>query len=130
MFKNILSRPKPLKSNYEFKMIQPFEKRQQESQRVLEKYPDFIPIILEKTEHGNLPDLNKKKYLIPKDFTIKDFMITIRKKMQINEQQSIFLFVDNRVLPSLTKRLDEIYNSYKDKDGFLYITYSPENTFG
>ena len=28
------------------------------------------------------------------------------------------------------KEIGEVYEDYKNKDGFLYVIYSPENVFG
>jgi len=40
-----------------------------------------------------------------------------------------FLFVED-VLPPSSALMSQIYEKHKDSDGFLYITYSGENTFG
>jgi GABA(A) receptor-associated protein len=34
------------------------------------------------------------------------------------------------LLPPQSQTISEIYATYKNEDGFLYITYSGENTFG
>eukprot|EP00163_Fabomonas_tropica_P010226 TRINITY_DN2030_c0_g2_i2.p3 TRINITY_DN2030_c0_g2~~TRINITY_DN2030_c0_g2_i2.p3 ORF type:complete len:100 (+),score=21.81 TRINITY_DN2030_c0_g2_i2:653-952(+) len=39
------------------------EKRQAESQRIRSKYPDRIPVICEKAEKSDIPDIDKKKYV-------------------------------------------------------------------
>lgn len=44
-------------------------------------------------------------------------------------KQAIFIFVDE-VLPPTAALMSSIYEEHKDEDGFLYITYSGENTFG
>jgi len=49
--------------------------------------------------------------------------------MQLSPEKAIFLFVNN-VLPPTAELMSRIYKDYKDEDGFLYITYSGENTFG
>ncbi len=36
----------------------------------------------------------------------------------------------NNIIPPNNNFIGEIYNDLKDEDGFLYITYSSENTFG
>jgi len=54
----------------------------------------------------------------------------IRKHMpNLNEEKAIFLFI-NEVLPPSSALMSQIYEKHKDEDGFLYITYSGENTFG
>ena len=49
--------------------------------------------------------------------------------MKLPPEKAIFLFVGG-VIPATTAIISHIYESKKDKDGFLYIEYSGENTFG
>jgi hypothetical protein len=44
-----------------FKLEHPLEKRQSEANRIREKYPDRIPVIVEKAERSDIPDIDKKK---------------------------------------------------------------------
>ena len=44
-------------------------------------------------------------------------------------EQTIYLFVGN-MAPKTGALLSEIYESHKSEDGFLYMTYSAENTLG
>ncbi len=108
-----------------------FEQRKEESNRVLQKYQDRIPIICEKNKQASkdCPDIDKKKYLVPRDLTMGQFLYVVRKRMNIPAEKAIFLFVGNTVAPS-TSLISNVYNSHVDKDGFLYITYSYENVFG
>jgi GABA(A) receptor-associated protein len=108
-----------------------FEERKEESNRVLQKYADRIPIICEKNKQASkdCPDIDKKKYLVPKDLTIGQFLYVVRKRMNIPAEKAIFLFVGNTMAPS-TYIINNVYNYNADKDGFLYITYSFENVFG
>ena len=50
-------------------------------------------------------------------------------KNVISADQTIYLFVNN-TSPKTGALMSEIYDSYKSDDGFLYITYSAENTLG
>ena len=45
-----------------FKESKSFEDRKKESEYMKEKYPDRIPIIVERSrKHGNISDIDKKK---------------------------------------------------------------------
>ena len=113
-----------------FKKIHTFEKRLEESTKIVAKYPNRIPIIVEKsTNSTNIPNIDKKKFLVPNDLTIGQFMYVIRKRIHLNQEQAIYLFIDN-TLPTISSIMSQIYNEHKDKDGFLYFNYSGENTFG
>ncbi|XP_022878606.1 autophagy-related protein 8f [Olea europaea var. sylvestris] len=112
-----------------FKQEHVLEKRRAEAARIREKYPDRIPVIVEKAERSDIPNIDKKKYLVPADLTVGQFVYVIRKRIKLSAEKAIFIFVDN-VLPPTGAIMSAIYDEKKDEDGFLYVTYSGENTFG
>merc|ERR1711990_371625 len=112
-----------------FKSEHPLEKRQAEALRIREKYPDRIPVIVEKAGRSDIPDIDKKKYLVPGDLTAGQFVYVIRKRIKLSPEKAIFIFVNN-ILPPTAALMSSIYEEHKDEDGFLYIVYSGENTFG
>tara|TARA_B110001454_G_C12721664_1_gene434971 strand:- start:4382 stop:4831 length:450 start_codon:yes stop_codon:yes gene_type:complete len=105
------------------------KKRKSESLRIKNKYPTRIPIICEKNIHSDVPDLDKNKYLVPPDLTVGQFLYVIRKRIKLTPEKSIFLFVDNSI-PASSQIISQLYKDHKNEDGFLYIIYSGENTFG
>ncbi|KAE9593073.1 hypothetical protein Lal_00028749 [Lupinus albus] len=112
-----------------FKMEQPLERRQAEAARIREKYPDRIPVIVERAEKTDVPEIDKKKYLVPADLTVGQFVYVVRKRIKLSPEKAIFIFVKN-ILPPTAAMMSAIYEENKDEDGFLYMTYSGENTFG
>ena len=105
------------------------EERQTESERILEKYEKRVPIIVSKALNSKLNDIDKKKFIVPNDLTVGQFIYVIRKRINLKPCEALFLFVNN-VLPPTSSRLGTVYHNNKSKDGFLYITYEGENTFG
>jgi GABA(A) receptor-associated protein len=105
------------------------EQRKYESSRIRQKYPDRIPVIVEKSPKSDVPDLDKKKYLVPSDLTVGQFVYVIRKRVKLSAEKAIFIFVNN-ALPPTASLMSTIYEENKDEDGFLYVQYSGENTFG
>ncbi|KAF9425532.1 ubiquitin-like protein atg8 [Podila epigama] len=112
-----------------FQQDHPFEKRKAEAERIRQKYPDRIPVICEKVEKSDIETIDKKKYLVPADLTVGQFVYVIRKRIKLPSEKAIFIFV-NEVLPPTAALMSSIYEEHQDPDGFLYITYSGENTFG
>ncbi|KAL5163630.1 Autophagy-related protein 8C [Glycine soja] len=154
-----------------FKLEHPLERRQAESARIRDKYPDRIPVIVEKAERSDIADIDKKKlvilsystytivfnysfavsragspgheeecwkatlivvtprYLVPADLTVGQFVYVVRKRIKVSAEKAIFVFVNN-TLPPTAALMSSIYEENKDDDGFLYMTYSGENTFG
>ena len=113
-----------------FKSKNSLEDRKKESNRVLTNYPNKIPIICEKSKQSEkIPDIDKHKYLIPIDLTVGQFMFVIRKRMKLAPEMAIYIFIKG-VVPPTSALISSLYNEYKDEDGFLYLEYSGENTFG
>lgn len=94
------------------------------AEAILLKYPDRIPIIIE-----GKPDVDRHKYLVPDHLTVGEFLHIIRKRIKLGSHQALFAFVDG-VLPPSSMQLRAVYNEYRSPDGFLYLKYSLENTFG
>jgi len=108
-----------------------FEDRLTEAKRVLSKYPDRVPIICERslTASQQCPIIDKRKYLVPRHYTMGEFLFVIRKRLKLPPEKAIFLFV-NDTIPSTCSLIGNVYQRYKDPDGYLYMCYSQENTFG
>lgn len=115
--------------DYEFKKKNDYNKRLAESTNIKNKYPDRIPIIVEKYKDCKLPVIDKCKYLVPKDMNLGQFVYIIRKRIKLESSQALFVTV-NSVLESSNTMISELYETQKDEDGFLYIVYTSENTFG
>jgi len=112
-----------------FKSKYNFKDRKAESTKVMKRHPDRIPIICEKTEKSNIPDIDKHKYLVPADLTVGQFIYVIRKRLELPSEKAIFLFIDG-IIPSSSALIKNVYDNYKNEDGFLYVYYSGENVFG
>tara|TARA_B100001123_G_C14887319_1_gene858441 strand:- start:142 stop:495 length:354 start_codon:yes stop_codon:yes gene_type:complete len=107
-----------------------FDQRIKESTNILTKYPDRVPIIVQKDHKcKNLNQIDKMKYLVPKDMTICQFTYIIRKRIHLNPSETLFITINNKMITSRTT-ISELYEMEKDNDGFIYIIYSSENTFG
>ena len=112
-----------------YKKDNDIEFRKEESKKIRTKYPDRIPIIVEKVHNSDITEIDKKKYLVPADLTMGQFQYVIRKRIKLDQTQALFIFINN-TLPTTSTLISQIYEDKKDEDGFLYITYSSENTFG
>ena len=114
---------------YDFKKKHTLEQRTTESNKIKLKYPERVPIIVEQAKSSHTNNIDKNKFLAPIDLTIGQFLTIVRKRIKLNESETIFLFVNN-TLPCYSHSLGSLYNTHKDADGFLYIQYTEESTFG
>lgn len=112
-----------------FRLILFPEKRKSEAERIRAKYPDRVPVICEKADRSDIPDIDKKKYLVPADLTVGQFHYVIRKRIKLAPEKALFLFSGNSIPPNAAL-MSTVYEEQKDEDGFLYIQYSGESTFG
>ncbi|XP_067932433.1 gamma-aminobutyric acid receptor-associated protein-like 2 [Watersipora subatra] len=114
---------------FKFKQENTLEDRMKESAKIKSKYPDRIPVVVEKVPNSQIQDIDKRKFLVPNDISVAQFMWIIRRRIQLPAEKAIFLFL-GKVLPQSSTSMSQIYQEHKDEDGFLYIAYSGENTFG
>ncbi|KAH0936488.1 hypothetical protein HID58_013605, partial [Brassica napus] len=97
-----------------FKSEHPLERRQIEASRTRDKYPDrmkcMLQVIVEKAERSLMFPISTRKiqYLVPDDLTVGQFV----------NNECLYMY------------LCSCNDENKDEDGFLYMTYSGENTFG
>lgn len=106
-----------------------FSQRKEESENILEKYPDRVPVVIEQGAEWSNIALDKHKYLIPNDVTVYHLQYILRKRIKMSDRESIFLFCGTKLLRS-DALIQTVYNLNKDPDGFLYLTYSQESVFG
>ncbi|KAL1417654.1 hypothetical protein MTO96_026701 [Rhipicephalus appendiculatus] len=83
-----------------YKEEHPFEKRRSEGDKIRRKYPDRVPVIVEKAPKARIGDLDKKKYLVPSDLTVGH------------------------------ATMGSLYQEHHEEDFFLYIAYSDEDVYG
>ena len=114
-----------------YKKSKTLEMRVKEATIMKEKYPKNVPVIVEKGRRDNiLPDIDKSKFLVPGDLEYGKFIGVIRRRLKISSTVAIFTFVGNNVLAMASESMNSIYDKHKDEDGFLYVVYCGENTFG
>lgn len=140
-----------------FKQQYTLEQRLHKINRIFERYPDRVPIVIEKINEGRLKSVSsaslgqstsrspplaaaalqspatsieKKIFLVKCEVTICQFSLILRKKIELTPEKGLFLFIGG-IVPSNSSILGDLYHQYKNlEDNFLYITYSRENTFG
>jgi GABA(A) receptor-associated protein len=110
------------------------DERKIKSQKLKELYPNRIPVIVEMSPNSTnylsfIAEKHKVKYLVPNEIVMGQFVKILRDKMKIKESTALFFFINNKLFP-MSSPLCVLYNEYTDEDGFLYIEFCEESTFG
>ena len=132
-FKKFLTTGSPLRNEIvvqDFRSKYTFEQRYEEAMRIIQKFPGRVPVIVERGSNAKtVPLIDKQKFLVPGDLTLGQFVFVIRKRMELMSESALFCFVGG-TLPTTGSLLRELFGRFRDPDGFLYMSYCGENTFG
>jgi GABA(A) receptor-associated protein len=115
-------------SSTNFRKKYSLEERHAEAVRIIERYPDRVPIIIEEDKSSNIK-LDKRKFLVPTNFTVGQFIYILKKRIELKPEQSIFIFI-GQTLPPNSANIGDLYNQNKQEDLFLYFLIQEENSFG
>uniref|UniRef100_A0A8C3B7N9 GABA type A receptor associated protein like 1 n=1 Tax=Cairina moschata TaxID=8855 RepID=A0A8C3B7N9_CAIMO len=86
-------------------------------------------VIVEKAPKARVPDLDKRKYLVPSDLTVGQFYFLIRKRIHLRPEDALFFFVNNTIPPT-SATMGQLYEDNHEEDYFLYVAYSDESVYG
>jgi len=113
------------------------EERISESNRILAKFPNSIPVIIESKSEEVYKKLKKNKYLVPRNVSASYLLAAVRKHLEIDSSKAIFMYCGDNIICG-TEIIDELYKDYiikkklfgNNTEKFFYVYISVENTFG
>uniref|UniRef100_A0A8C9E4B9 GABA type A receptor-associated protein n=1 Tax=Phocoena sinus TaxID=42100 RepID=A0A8C9E4B9_PHOSS len=91
-----------------YKEEHPFETRCSEGKKIRKKYPDWVPVRVEKPPKPWIGDLDKKKYLVSSDLIVGQFYFLIQKQIHLRTEDALFFFVNN-VIPPTSARMGQLF---------------------
>ena len=107
------------------------DKRKTISSQIMTKYDQRVPVIIGRGDLNRTPKINKYKFVAPSDITLGKFITEVRKHiLGIESTTALFFLVGNNTLAPISVMMNQLYDQYKDEDGFLYLTYTKEDVFG
>jgi len=107
----------------------------EDAAKIRQKYPDRVPIICMRSAYSDLPELSKNKFVVPGSMLCGEFKYIVHKQLAEatagprSVSKTIYLFV-NGITPKTSTPISELYDQFREDDGFLYITFGAENTLG
>ena len=114
----------------QYESEQELQKQVLKVQKLMEKNPNRIPIVIVfEKETETMFGVAKKKLLIPGNYKINDLLKTIKKDCTITSDKALYFFTKN-VMVKQNDTIKALYDKYKSDDILLYIRCTGMPTFG
>ena len=68
--------------------------------------------------------------MMPKAFTVGEVLAVLRTRLDLTREEGLGLFAKEKYMLRPITKLEDVYERYKDEDGFLYLVYAEENIYG
>lgn len=130
-----------VKSRKEFQALA-FDARRRMADKALEQHSEKRPLVVDRHASANpltLPAPRNVKFLVPEALTVAAFLRVLRRQLGEGDDddddallphQALYLYTDGGALCMCSSTISNVYERYRNQDGFLYLSYMSENTFG
>ena len=88
-----------------------------------------VPVILMRSARSKLPLMANVRIGIPKNYKGRHLQAMLRPKLNIPEDSSLILFCGMTIIKP-EANIDELYERFKNEDGFLHLNYQEMESFG
>lgn len=108
-----------------------FKERRELYESLHNQFPECVPVIVERHDtEKDLPLIQKRRFIVPTNMNVQNFITVIRSRISLEPGTALWICVGNQLLCNNSDMIGDVYNKFKDPDGFLYITYRGEDRFG
>ena len=91
--------------------------RKKEFNKIRFAYPNMIPLVLESSDGGM--GLSNNKYLVPKAYSFLEFQFSIRKKMKLSKNRSVYFLVGKKHVPTSESSMLALYKEMQITKKFI-----------
>jgi len=99
------------------------------------RHPDRVPVIVCDVKNVS------NKFIVPINMNVAEFLVILRKKVDLTPQESIYIFIKKNIkntntntqqviIPATSLTIGTIYSEHKDENGILNLIYDKEAVFG
>ena len=101
-----------------------------EAARVRERFPDRVLIVITRRAITD-PKMDKSKFVVPRDLTIGNLLLVVRRRVMLRSSDALFLFpVESKQMLSAATTVGQAADAHAERSGVLYLGYTQENAFG
>lgn len=99
-------------------------------QKLQMQNPKKIPTIFESKKFSKKTDNIKTfKFLLSPKMKLQKIALKIRKRINLKKDKSLFFYSNNKIL-KMDDNFQNLYDQFKDNDGFLYVFFDTVKSFG
>nr|CAD1844042.1 unnamed protein product [Ananas comosus var. bracteatus] len=82
----------------------------------------LLVVVVERFSRTDLPEMEKRKFLVPRDMFVGQFIHILRSRMHLPSGKALFIFIQD-TFPQTASIMDSMYQQYKMRmDSFTCAT--------
>lgn len=76
-----------------------------------------------------MPSMPWREFTLPSYVTVASLLKMIRFRLKLGPAEALFVFFKGALVPTGAE-MGSLFEEHRDEDGWMYVTYASENTFG
>jgi GABA(A) receptor-associated protein len=116
--------------NFSFKSEMDCQARKLKSRSLMQRHANHFPIYIEGAKEAGSFTPYSAKVVIDRRILGCHFFTMMRDQMKVEPEIAINFFLNGRYKLTGDRQMGEVYDRYKDEDGFLYIAYTEQASMG